>query len=133
VDGQSETYEWAKAGVVLRNDIAGSGRSPGYAIMVLTPGHGVSFQWDSDGNGFLDSVASSDPGVLPPVWVRLTRVGTDRVSASYSRDGRAWTQVGSAVTVPGAAAAQDAGVIMCSCNASVKGTVVFTGLRVTTP
>lgn len=129
LDSQSETSDWAKAGVVLRNDIGGSGQSLGYAVMVLTPGHGASFEWDSDGDGYLDGVANSEELATLPTWVRLTRVTERQVAGSYSRDGRTWIQVGSTITVPGAATAQDAGVIVCSRNSAARGTAVLTGLR----
>ncbi len=63
------TNAWAKAGVVLRNDATGTGASPGYAAVVATPGNGVAFQWDANGNGYLDSFGGAS-GVTAPVWVR---------------------------------------------------------------
>jgi hypothetical protein len=130
VASQTNTDPWAKAGVVLRNSVPGAGTSPGYAVMVLTPGNGVAFQWDSDGNGTLDSFTNTAVGTPAPVWVRLTRVGSTQVAGYYSTNGTTWTQVGATVTLPGIAATQDAGIIMTSHNASVVGTATFTNLLI---
>lgn len=125
VKSQSATDPWAKAGVVLRNNVAGAKSSRGYAVMVLTPGNGVSLQWDSNGNGDLDSFATAATGTKAPVWVRLVRSSATTVSGFYSTDGVAWTKVGKTVTVPGAASVQDAGLVMTSHNATTTGTATF--------
>lgn len=130
VTRMEKTNDWAKAGVVLRNDLTAAGSSPGYASMVVTPSNGVSFQWDSNGNGYADSWATAN--ATAPVWVRLVRDGT-KVSGYYSTDGTAWTQVGSAVTLTGAADKQDAGVLATSHNAGVAGQFDFSDLTVTSP
>ncbi|WP_157520721.1 NEW3 domain-containing protein [Herbidospora daliensis] len=117
------TNAWAKAGVVLRNDVTGTAASPGYAVMVATPGNGVAFQWDANGNGYLDSFSGAS-GVTAPVWVRLVRAG-DQVSGYYSKNGTTWTKVGATVTLPGIAAVQDAGLIATSHAANVTGQFDF--------
>ncbi|MER6497708.1 right-handed parallel beta-helix repeat-containing protein, partial [Streptomyces griseorubiginosus] len=63
VDNVDNTNAWAKAGVVLRNNLTGSGSSPGYATVVATPSNGVSFQWDSNGDGYLDQLTSTATSV----------------------------------------------------------------------
>ncbi|WP_432933156.1 NEW3 domain-containing protein [Microbispora sp. CA-135349] len=123
VTQMDNTNAWAKAGVVLRNDVTGTGSSPGYAVMVVTPGNGVAFQWDSDGNGYLDSF-SGVSGIRAPAWVRLVRSG-DQVSGYYSTNGTAWTKVGPTATLPGIADRQDAGLIATSHAAGVTGQFGF--------
>jgi signal transduction histidine kinase len=58
VDSQENTDQWAKTGVMVRNDMTQPNTSLGYAIMSITPQNGYAFQWDSDGNGELDAGAS---------------------------------------------------------------------------
>ncbi|MEU5783535.1 NEW3 domain-containing protein [Micromonospora lupini] len=128
VTALDNTNSWAKAGVVLRNDLTGSGSSPGYAVLVVTPGNGVAFQWDADGNGYLDSFSGAG-GVRAPAWVRLVRSG-DTVSGYYSTNGRDWTRVGQAVTLPGIAATQDAGLIATSHASGVTGQYSFSDFQV---
>ena len=130
VDQQENTNAWAKAGVVIRNNLAAPGSSTGYAVMVRTPGNGVSFQWDSDNDGYLDQNTTTASGAGLPLWVRLVRSGT-QVTGYYSTNGTTFTQVGSA-TLSTAGTTQDAGVIATSHNASVAGTAVFSNLRITT-
>jgi hypothetical protein len=123
-----DTNPWAKAGVALRNELTGARTSAGYAVMVVTPGNGVAFQWDADANGYLDSF-STVGGIRAPAWVRLVRSGS-QVSGYYSTDGTTWTKVGSTVNVPGIAATQDAGLIATSHAAGVLGQSGFTNFSV---
>jgi hypothetical protein len=129
VTAMDNTNPWAKAGVAIRNELTGAGTSPGYAVVVATPGNGVAFQWDADGNGYLDSF-SGVGGVQAPVWVRLVRAGSE-VSGYYSTDGSTWTKVGQTVNLAGAAATQDAGLIATSHAAGVTGQFSFTDFTVT--
>ncbi|MFF5139239.1 DUF1349 domain-containing protein [Streptomyces sp. NPDC013157] len=130
VDNVDNTNGWAKAGVVLRNSLSGNGSSPGYAVATATSSHGVCFQWDSTADGYLDQMSCTSSTVKAPVWVRLTRTAT-QVSAYYSTDGSAFTQVGSAVTLPSMAATQDAGVIH-SAHSTTVGSAAFSNLRIVT-
>ncbi|TKK91569.1 right-handed parallel beta-helix repeat-containing protein [Herbidospora galbida] len=123
VTRMDNTNAWAKAGVVLRNDLTGSAASPGYAAVVATPGNGVAFQWDANGNGYLDSFSGAS-GVTAPVWVRLVRTD-NQVSGYYSKNGTTWTKVGPTVTLPGIAEKQDAGLIATSHAANVTGQFNF--------
>ncbi|MCX5051710.1 MULTISPECIES: right-handed parallel beta-helix repeat-containing protein [unclassified Streptomyces] len=132
VDNVDNSHEWAKAGVVLRNSLTGSGSSPGYAVVAATPSHGVTFQWDSTADGYLDQSVSTASTVTAPVWVRLTRNAT-QVSAYYSTDGVTFTQVGSTVTLPSMAATQDAGVIHTAHSTATVGSATFSNLQIVTP
>ncbi|MDH6110170.1 hypothetical protein P3T36_006666 [Kitasatospora sp. MAP12-15] len=118
VTAQAATSSWAKAGIMVRNDVTAPGSSPGYLILAVTPGNGYVLQWDSTGSGQLDSnSAPSDSGLGAasyPTWLKLVRTGSS-YTGSYSTDGTTWTTVGSA-TVPDVAATQDAGVFMTAHN-----------------
>jgi hypothetical protein len=134
ITAQSPTDEWAKAGIIVRNDITQSGVSPGFVILAVTPGHGYVLQWDANGDGRLDSnSAPSGQGsgtTNYPSWLKLTRSGST-FTGYYSTDGATWTQIGTA-NVPSAAASQDAGVFMTAHSSSV-GESDFTDLQVGPP
>jgi hypothetical protein len=91
---------WAKAGLMVKD-----GTKPGaaYAAVMLTGHNGVRLQHD-----FTEDEAG------PPAagWLRLARTG-EKVTASSSTDGAAWTTVGS-VTLDGLPAAVDIGFFVTS-------------------
>ncbi|UJV43664.1 DUF1349 domain-containing protein [Streptomyces sp. AMCC400023] len=117
-------------GVVLRNDLTDDGSSAGYAAVAATPGNGVSFQRDSDADGYLDQLTNTAATVKAPVWVRLTRTA-NQVSAYYSTDGSTFTQLGSIATLPAMASTQDAGVIHTA-HSATTGSATFSNLRIVT-
>lgn len=120
VDAQADTDPWAKAGLVMRNDLTQPSQATGYVALVVTPGNGVSLQWDSDGDGVLDQYTQVGVGTLvAPIWLKLTRSGTT-FTGYYSPDGTTWTSVGS-TTVTSAAATQDVGMIATAHSAGVLG------------
>jgi hypothetical protein len=131
VNHQDGTDPWAKSGLMLRGDMTGAGASTGYAMVAVTPGNGVAFQWDSDGDGRLDGNVNTGTTPAGPVWLRLVRGGTGggTVTAAYSTDGTTWTTVGNA-TVPGAAATEDVGVFT-SAHGTAPGLAAFDHLTVT--
>jgi hypothetical protein len=95
------TSPWAKAGVMLR---ASLDADSAHAMMVVTPGNGAAFQfrWAKGVNTV--HVPYSGPAVAP-FWVRVVRRprnGTFEFVGFASRDGNAWTQVGTAnIQTPG--------------------------------
>ena len=128
VDSLNDTDGWAKSGVMVRDDIAASGESAGYAVLAVTGRNGVALQWDEDGDGYLDQARQAEVDIFRPVWVRLTRSG-DQLSGSYSYDGANFTPVGTPITVP-SAARQDAGVFSTSHDRGRAAVNVFSALTV---
>lgn len=129
VGRQDNTSDWAKAGLMMRDDMTKAGGSPGYAMIAVTPGNGVAFQWDGDGNGYLDGNVNTGTGTAAaPIWLKLVRSGS-QFTGYYSTDGTTWTQVASA-TVPGAASAEDAGVFLTSHAPGTIGEADFSGFQV---
>jgi hypothetical protein len=122
VASQTNTDPWAKAGIMVRNDITNASGSPGFIILAVTPGNGYALQWDSDANGQLDS-NKSQASVTNPSWLKLVRSGTT-YTGYWSADGSAWNTVGS-VTVPQAAASQDVGVFATAHSAGTTGEADF--------
>jgi hypothetical protein len=92
-----------------------------YAMLVATPGNGISFQY-----GY-NSSAGGGTYSFPDAWVRLVRSGST-ITAYTSADGSTWTQVGVATitfTDP-----LTAGLIVCSHSAGQLGTATFDNVSV---
>ncbi|HJP73752.1 MAG TPA: NEW3 domain-containing protein [Pseudonocardiaceae bacterium] len=129
VTAQQAVDPWSKAGLVIRDDVTAPGSAQGYAALVVTPGNGVSLQWqDAATPGYLDQDAGSG-GVKAPVWLRLVRNGS-QVSGYYSADGTTWTQVGSAVSLAGTATTEDAGMIATAHSPTAQGEADFTSFSI---
>jgi hypothetical protein len=124
INSQAGTDVWAKAGIMVRNDITGADTSPGYLALVETPSNGYLLDWDSNGDGRLDSQDSIGTATYPS-WLKLVRNGTT-YSGYYSTDDTTWNLVGT-VTVPTAAATQDVGLAVTSHAPETTGEVDFDG------
>ena len=90
VNSLSATHEWAKAGVMFRENLTGGSKN---AMMAMTSSNGAIFQRRTAASG--TSVSNSQGGVFTPYWVKLTRNGNTLTGFS-SFDGNTWTQVGTA-------------------------------------
>lgn len=119
----------AKSGVMVRNDITKAGSSAGYAVVAVTARNGVVFEWDANGDGYLDSEAKASVDVFRPIWVKLARTGTS-YTASYSYDGANYVPIGSPVTLASAAATQDAGIFSTSHDVTQSAINQFDGLSI---
>jgi alpha-galactosidase len=121
---------FAKAGIIVRNDIAGSGTAPEGVILYDSPSGGVQLEYDDNGGQYIDAVTPPNGTILQgtPVYLRLTRSG-DTYTGSYSTDADTWTPVGSA-TVPDQAATQDAGMFVVSHIVGQPGIATFRGFSV---
>ncbi|MGO4430542.1 alpha-N-acetylglucosaminidase, partial [Streptomyces sp. MCAF7] len=105
VTSQDNTGGWARAGLMVRNDLSANGDgSAGYVNLAVTPSNGCALSWDADGNGRFDSIELSG-SFTAPVHLRLTRSG-NAYTGECSGDGVSWTTVGTA-TPGGVADAQD--------------------------
>ncbi|MFJ9083189.1 alpha-N-acetylglucosaminidase TIM-barrel domain-containing protein [Streptomyces sp. NPDC102384] len=129
VTAQDRTGGWARAGLIVRNDLTGKGSS-GYVNLAVTPSNGCALSWDADGNGRLDSVTTAGGSVTAPVRLRLTRQGAT-YKGEFSTDGSTWTTVGTAAPAGAAGGGQDVGVFMSAANggSGVRGIVTFHELR----
>jgi hypothetical protein len=114
--------EWSKAGIAVRNS---AGADADFAQVVITPRHGVSFQWrasagQSTGPG-TDNYAVA--AATTPVFVKLVRVRSV-ISGFFSTDGIEYTQIGTEQTI----ALSDpvlTGLVVTSHNISLASTAVF--------
>ncbi|HEX3750878.1 MAG TPA: NEW3 domain-containing protein [Streptosporangiaceae bacterium] len=131
VTAQQNLTGYAKAGLLVRNDMTASGQAPEGATLFESPSGGIQLEWDSNGGTYIDSVTPAN-GTIPaslPVWLRLVRNGSS-YTGYYSLDGGDWLTVGTA-TVPGQAATQDAGMFVTSGTAGDPGQATFNGFGVT--
>ena len=83
-----DTYEWAKAGVMVRETL---NTNSSYALMVITADNGAAFQRRLTTGG--DSIQTVGPLVAAPYWVKLVRSGNN-FSGYASQDGVTWELVG---------------------------------------
>lgn len=83
------TDGWAKAGIIIKQST-----TPGsaYALIAVTPAHGVNFQHSYNSN------TAGPAYAFPNIWLKLKRTG-NTVTSYTSTDGQTWTQVGSASIV----------------------------------
>lgn len=126
---QDRTGPYARAGLVIRNDLTKQNKSAGYINLAVTPDHGCMLSWDSNGDGTLDS-KKNVTSFNGPQYVRLSRNGSV-YTASCSADGEQWKEVGT-VLVPGSDEDVDAGVFMTAANGSGNNTGLaqFEGLSI---
>lgn len=107
VASQSPANPWAKTGVMFRNTTDVS--SP-FAMIVVTPGYGVSFQWrtmqgtatqafTTDPSDETDPSRLSPARKMAPIWLKLTRAGNS-FTGYLSNDGTTWTRVGESQSIP---------------------------------
>jgi hypothetical protein len=83
---------WTKAGLMIREGLAANAR---HAFVISTPttAKGLAFQRRTTTGG--TSVHTAGPAVLPPRWLRLTRVGNVVTAYQRSSGGDPWTAIGS--------------------------------------
>ncbi len=117
------TDPWAKAGAMFRDSTDPSAM---FAMAVVTPNNGVSFQWRSSYAGSCNYAQVA--GVTAPLWVKLLRTGSD-FSAFYSSDGASWIPIGPSQTVPMSTAAS-AGLCVCAHNNTLLNTSSFASVTV---
>ncbi|HON93347.1 MAG: discoidin domain-containing protein [Phycisphaerae bacterium] len=91
VESLDNTNEWAKAGVMIREDLTAGSR---FAAVYATPGQGVRYQARliSLGAATSDTAIATDEqkALKIPVWIKIERSGTS-FNCFYSTDGTKWT------------------------------------------
>jgi len=120
VQSLENTNAWAKAGVMMRESTAPGARN---AMMTLTPGNGVSFQYRGTASQATTEIHTP---ATAPRWVRLVRRGSS-FSGYHSADGIAWVAFGTANIPLGESVL--AGLAVTSHNNATLATAIFTGLR----
>ena len=125
VASQSNSNDWAKAGVMLRQN----GTDPGaafYAVYV-TPANGITVQYRATAGGSAAQATALTGSV--PAYMRVARSGST-FTAYTSTDGVTWTLMpGSVVTLPMSGTLL-AGMAVTSHNVTAIGTAVFDNIAV---
>jgi hypothetical protein len=85
VESVSNTHEFAKAGVLIRDTLDADSR---YAGVFITPENGVRFQYRNTAGDITDRQFTE--GIAAPYWVKLERTSGGLVRAYYSADGATW-------------------------------------------
>jgi len=95
VESVDNTNAWAKAGVMIRETL---NPDSAHAMMVVTPGSGVSFQRrPGTGQTSLDTTTGA---IAAPYWVKLERSISGSFTAYHSANGSAWTMQGTPENIP---------------------------------
>jgi hypothetical protein len=130
VVSQQSMTGYAKAGIMVRNDITGVGSSPEGVVLFESPSGGFQLEWDSNGGNSINSVTPPNGTISEslPVWLKLVKNGST-FTGYYSLDGSTWNTVGTA-TVPAQATTQDAGMFIVSHVSGSPGQVIFQGFSV---
>ncbi len=95
ITGLTNTHAWAKAGVMIRDDLSASARN---AFLGFTPNFGVVMQRRAAAGAASETAGGGGGSSTTPRWLRLTRVGST-ITGFQSTDGLAWTPVGT-ITLP---------------------------------
>ena len=119
---QTNTYSWAKAGVMIRETLAPGASN---AFTALTPSSGALLQARTSTGA--SAVSIHGPKAAAPYWVRLVRAG-NTLTGSISADGLSWTVIGS-YTVPMASQVY-IGLAVSSHLAGTLSTAVFDSLTI---
>ncbi len=132
VESVENTDPWAKAGVMIRENLNPDSR---FAAIYATPGNGVRYQARLLNAGDVTSdtsVATTEQKALvTPVWVKVERVGTTTFNGYYSTDGVKWTTMSwdpQTINVTGTAYI---GLCVTSHKAGVGCTAKFSGALIT--
>ncbi len=132
VTSQDGMNGYAKAGIMVRNDIGSLRASPEGVVLFESPAGGIQMQWDGNGGKYVTSVAPTSGTDLAslPVYLMIERKSDGSYSGYYSFNGTGWLPVGNA-NVPGQSPTQDSGVFVASPGAGPAGAVSFDGFKVT--
>jgi FlgD Ig-like domain len=123
VDSVQNTSEWAKAGVMIRATLDGDSQ---HGMNVVTPEHGVAFQYRNDKGGSSHNISGDT--VTVPYWVRLVRHGNELMSYE-SPDGMSWDTVGSTnISMPTSAYT---GLAVTAHNSGVLCYSMFSNISIT--
>jgi len=89
VTGQKITDSWTKAGISIQNYVSARNYN-GMTDMLVTPGNGYAFEWQSDSSTPAPNGNSNGGTVTFPTYIKIVR-NSSYVSGWYSTNGKDWT------------------------------------------
>ncbi len=113
------TDPWAKAGLMIRDDLSQNAKN---AFVAITSQNGALFSFRTNAGAASSSTAGSGAA---PYWIKLTRNG-NLFSGYSSTDGISWNQIGSISLAMSANAF--AGLAVTAHNNTLTNTATFGGL-----
>jgi len=119
------TDGWAKAGVMIRESLNADSK---HAMMVVTPGSGVSFQRRIETSG--DSTDDTTSGITAPYWVKIERNISGAFSAYSSANGSTWQKLGASESIQMGSNVY-IGLAVTAHNSSATCEAVFTNVTIT--
>jgi hypothetical protein len=119
------TNEWAKAGVMIREDLD---PNSAHAMTFVTPGQGVVFEYRPSKGADNVGAAGQQTGITAPHWVRITRSG-NTFTAEHSTNGSSWDTVGTPQTIPMAASVY-VGLAVTSHDAALTCQATFSDVTI---
>jgi len=125
VQSVSDTDNWAKAGVMIRETLD---PDSAHALMVVTPGSGVSFQ-RRPGTG-ATSIDETTGGITAPYWVKIERDLAGNFTAYSSANGSTWQKQGLSEAIQMGANVY-IGLAVTAHNAAATCEAVFTNVTTT--
>jgi hypothetical protein len=119
---QTWTHEWAKAGLMIRDDLSADST---HVLLAGTTGNGLALQNRPVAGGVTlhQALGTYSYGV----WLRLVRTGAT-ITAFRSADGVTWTQVGTALS-PSMSGPVYVGLVVTSHNNGTLSTATFDNLE----
>jgi len=124
VTSQSNSNEWADAGLMIRESLAVGSR---HAYIGVTPAHGFASKHRSLNAGSLTYDEGPELNLVPNNWLRLVRSGNG-VSLFTSANGTTWALANS-VTFTSLPQSLYIGLAVCSVTWDVQATVTFDNVR----
>ncbi len=126
VNSQTNTNEWAKAGVMVRETLDEGSR---HAVCFLTPENGFGYEYRASTDQPSEFFYGPSSAAAPNNWVKMVRSG-DTLRGYASADGQNWTLINSG-TVPGLQTTVRIGLIVTSSNNGTLSTTTFDNVQIT--
>jgi len=128
IDSQLNTNEYAKAGVMIRETLDADSA---HAITVVTPEHGVLFEYrPATGDDNVGS-AAQQTGITAPHWVKIERNISGTFTAYSSTNGTTWDTLGTPAQSMSIGTNVYIGLVLTGRNAAETGQAVFSNLTIT--
>ncbi|WP_211324084.1 T9SS type A sorting domain-containing protein [Echinicola strongylocentroti] len=127
VNKLGNTHNWAKAGLMIREEAAGEGSK--YAMVGITATKGSVFQFRNTEDGPTSHEIPKD-GKATPSWLKLERLG-EVITGYISDDGISWKEIGSTSVAMNATVS--VGMCATSHKKGTTTTATFRGVRTASP